>query len=171
MLRITHVNTHTHTNTLLSLPSSWLRARRIKWCERPCACIKLRAIGCLLECHLHHKSVRLCDKNSLSLYKPVSISYKPVSVSVSIDMVQWFEIKESLQIKLIWLANCCFRGGKSSEILNQRNELSTFLIHFFESFKVSLSRNMWFQESVKIGCKWFLQKAISRVKMVTFSRL
>ena len=59
MLNITHVNTHTHTHTLLSLlfqyaytytysplsPFSWLRAQRIKWCERPCACIEPHGVS------------------------------------------------------------------------------------------------------------------------------
>ena len=26
-------------------PSSWLRARRIKWCERPCACIEFHRVS------------------------------------------------------------------------------------------------------------------------------
>jgi len=30
---------------LSGAPSSWLRARRIKWCERPCACIKLHGVS------------------------------------------------------------------------------------------------------------------------------
>jgi len=35
---------YTYTYSPLS-PSSWLRARRIKWCERPCACIELDRVS------------------------------------------------------------------------------------------------------------------------------
>ena len=35
---------YTYTHSPLS-PSSWLRARRINWCERPCACIELHRVS------------------------------------------------------------------------------------------------------------------------------
>ena len=56
---------YTYTYSPLS-SSSWLRARRIKWCERPCVCIEL-----------HRVSPRV-QSDIISLYDYViSISFSP----------------------------------------------------------------------------------------------
>ena len=63
----TYTHTHTYTYHPLS-PSSWLRDRRIKWCERPCACIDLNWVSPRVQSHL------------ISLYDYV---IKTVSLSLS----------------------------------------------------------------------------------------
>jgi len=64
----TYTHTHTYTYHPLS-PSSWLRDRRIKWCERPCACIDLNWVSPRVQSHLISlydyviKTVSLSDRS------------------------------------------------------------------------------------------------------------
>ena len=64
-----HTCTYAYTYTYSPLsPSPWLRARRIKWCERPCACIELHRVSPRVQSYI----ISLFDY----VIKTVSLSHR-----------------------------------------------------------------------------------------------
>ena len=70
---------YTYTYSPLS-PSSWLRARRIKWCARPCACIELNGVSPRVQFYI----VSLYD----CVIKTVSL-FVGVAANIQISLVPW----------------------------------------------------------------------------------
>jgi len=80
----------TYTFSPLS-PSSWLRARRIKRCERPCACIELHGVSPRMQSHIISLYDYVIKTVSLSIYTSMNNSSDRGGTDPHID---------------IWMSHC-----------------------------------------------------------------